>query len=295
MTTVPPPPPKPSRPLPGKLPVGKPVADALDVVLDFGDTPLKDIGDKILVYAPPGWGKTTLPAYAERPMILKGPNENGYDTLLKYGNVPNVPSRDIQTWPELRAVTQKLAVVQHDRKWLGLDSLTVIEMLCRQHVCDTYFGGDWGESKGAFGSWGKGEDKVEAEWCLWLNDLERLTAKGMSIMPLCHSEVKTVKNPEGADYDSYQIALRPKTRAATERWANAILFGRYVTAVDVDSKSANKNTAEQKGKGVGGRVRIMRCENRDSATAKNQMKFPETIDIPNDPSQAFAAIAKYLK
>lgn len=293
-TTAPPPPPKPSRPLPGsKIPVGPAAPDALDVALDMGPTKLKGIGDKIVFYAVEGFGKTTIGAHAPDPFIIKGPRENGYDVLLKYERVPNVPSRDVTTWPELRAVTQKLAKGDTGRKWIVVDSASVMEAMCRQYVCDTVFSGDWGEH--GFASYGKGEDRVAVEWMNWLSDLERAIDRGMSVMLLCHTTVKSVKNPEGADYDAFQPDLRDKTKAPTNRWGNAILFGRFVTAVDVEKRQANKNIAEQKGKGVGGTVRIIRCENRDAATAKNQMGFPEVIDIPNDQSQAFDAIAQYLK
>lgn len=293
--TTPSTPPKPSRPLPGKIPVGPAPATGAtpDVTLDFGPTKPRRIGDKIVLYAVEGFGKTTIGAYAESPIIVKGPRENGYDVLLKYDRVPNVPSRDVTTWPELRAVTQRLAKGDHDRRWMVIDSASVMEAMCRQWVCETFFKNEWGEH--GFASYGKGEDRAAVEWMTWLADLEHVTDRGVNVMLLCHTAVKTVKNPEGADYDAYQPDLRDKVKAATNRWANAILFGRYVTAVDMDSRSANKNIAEQKGKGVGGTVRIIRCENRDSATAKNQMGFPETIDIPNDPSAAFAAIAQYLK
>lgn len=286
-------PPRPSRPLPGKLPVGPVASEPLPVTLDFGPTKPKKIGDKILLYAVEGFGKTTLGAHSPSPFIVKGLRENGYDVLLKYGRVPNVPSTDVETWQQLRSVTQALAINTGDREWAVFDSASVMEAMCRQYVCDTFFKGEWGEH--GFASYGKGEDRVEAEWSAWLSELERLTTKGVNVLLLCHSDTKTIKNPEGADYDSFQPSLRPKTNAVTKRWANAILFGRFVTVVDTEGRQANKNIAEQKGKGVGGTLRIVRCENRDSASAKNQMGFPDVIDMPNDPAQMFATIAQYLK
>jgi len=285
--------PRPSRPLPGgKIPVGPAEPDVL-IDIDYGPSKPKDVGVKIVFYAVEGFGKTSTGAYADNPIIVKGPRENGYDILLKYDRVPNVPSRDVTAWPELRKVTQAIAGGTHDRKWIVVDSASVMEAMCRQYVCDTYFKGDWGEH--GFASFGKGEDRVAVEWMSWLTDLERATDRGMNVLLLCHTAVKTMKNPEGADYDAFQPDLRDKTKAPTNRWANAILFGRFVTAVVTDKRSAKENVAEQKGKGVGGTDRIIRCENRDAATAKNQMGFPDTIDVPNDRTQAFAAIGQYLK
>src|SRR5260370_30131879 len=59
------------------------------------------LAPRIIINGVEGWGKTTLAAYAPDTAIIMAPNENGYETLLSAGLVPNIVRTSVNSWKEL--------------------------------------------------------------------------------------------------------------------------------------------------------------------------------------------------
>lgn len=237
----------------------------------------------IVVNAVEGWGKTSLAAFAPSPLIVMAPGEAGYRTLLGAGSVPVADVAEPQTWTDLLALVREMVDTDTGHKTIVLDALGGIERLCHEHVCRKDFNGNWGES--GFMSFGKGPKLAISEWNRLLASLDELREKrGVMVIVLSHSTVKTHKNPMGADFDQYIAAVDGKTWDATARWTDAILFGKFETIVDAVDRSSKK------GKGIGGTDRVLYTEQRDAFVAKNRYSLPDRIDIPNDPQQAWALL-----
>lgn len=293
MTVISPPKPPPMPQPIGKIPVG-PAASTFQ--LDMSPRPAdENIGSLVLLYAVSGWGKTTCAANARDVFLITGPGERGYEMLLKSGRVPAVPRRNVESWQELLDTLATLATTKHDRKWVAVDSLGTMEELCRQHVCKTYFKGDWG--KGGFQSFGDGDKRVAVEWGGFIARIEALAARGVSVMLLAHTAIDKFNNPDGADYNNY--APLTQTKAVQQRTVaamNTVLFGQFLPVVTVGGNMAGKNIAEQKGKAADESPRVVRCEFRSSAIAKSQHGFPPTLDIESDDhTKTFETLNQYLK
>jgi hypothetical protein len=242
---------------------------------------------RIVVNGVEGFGKTSLGAFANNPVMLMARGETGYKTLLGAGRVPAVPAVQIETWPETLAVVDGLRESPADEIGLViLDAMGGFERLCHEHVCNTDFSGVWGEK--GFGSFQKGFDLSVNEWVKLLAALDRVrNDTGAAVLLLSHAQVKPFKNPLGPDYDRYVADCHAKTWAATARWADAVLFGNFVTVVE-----------EKKGKrakGIGGTDRAIYTERRDGYDAKNRYGMPETMDLPNDPAQMWPVVWSAIK
>lgn len=241
---------------------------------------------RILLYAVEGWGKTTAGAFAPKAAILMARGENGYQTLLGMGSVPECPAATINTWPELLATLDSF--LQADSlpfKTLALDAMNGFERLCHEHVCLTEFGGDWGDK--GFMSFHKGFGIAVSHWLQFLNRLEQLNQQGIMIMCLDHVQVKTHQNPMGPDFDRYQAACHPKTMDATAKWADAILFGNHVTIVDTEK-------GKKKGKGIGDGQRVIYTTQCDAFQAKNRYNMPSCFEIPADHTQVWSTIWHWI-
>lgn len=260
--------------------------------LDRRNVPLR-----ILLYAVEGWGKTTFGAYCPKPFIIMAGSETGYDVLSAGGLVPEIPGARVSTFPELLETLDALANINGEIETVILDSLSTAEQMLMEEVCSKHFGGDWGPQ--GFQSYGKGYGITETEWSKLIGRLDRLWQRGLNVVMLSHTAVRGFMNPEGADYKRYTPDLYDSERASvlrtTTQFADAVLFGAFVTVVDVAKEQKNKNVAEQRGKGVAGTTRVIRTERRDAYDAKNRYGLPETIDIPNDPSQVAATVWSLIK
>jgi len=157
-------------------------------------------------------------------------------------------------------------------------------------VCARDYGGDWGEH--GFVSFQKGYDTSITEWLKLLQRLEKLNDAGAIILLLSHCRVKTFKNPMGSDYDRYASDVHDKTWSATSKWADAVLFGNFLTIVD----TGKKEDVNKKGKGIGSDKRVVWTTRRDAFDAKNRYSLPDRIDIPDDhPELIWSTIYSHIR
>jgi len=169
-------------------------------------------GEKIILNAIDGWGKTTFGAFSEEPMILMAKGETGYDTLLRSGMAPSVPAAVLEDWEDLLAWTDQINDDPQGIKTLVLDSITGIDNMMYKYVCDDQFGGDWWK----FNNFDKGYQNSTKELLVLLSKLDRLcTNHGMNIVILCHAETVKCKDPMNEDFDKYAGGVNQKIHLAT--------------------------------------------------------------------------------
>lgn len=242
---------------------------------------------RIILYGVEGWGKTSCGAFAPDAAMFMAKGESGYETLLGAGTVPNIPAVKLDSWPQTMDLLDELAEGDLPYKTLVFDALGGFERLCHEHVCARDFDNVWGER--GFASYQKGYDIAVTDWLGLLARLDRLQAKGAAILLLGHSQVKPHKNPLGVDFDRYACSVHNKTWGVTHKWADAVLFGNYITIVDTEKPNSKR------GKGIGGTDRILYTVRRDPYDAKNRYQMASEVEIPSDPKLIWSTIWNALR
>lgn len=249
------------------------------------DIPTKvNTGERIVLYATEGWGKTTLAASAEGAGIIMCGSETGYLTLLRHKRVPErhvcVATRWEQVLSAVKAVADsKLTVV-------AIDTIGGAERMCHEHVCDTQFDGDWGER--GFSGFQRGYNMSMAEWLKLLSALDAVAASGTHVLMLGHTVVKPHNDPLEPSYDKYKCAVHEKTWNATNQWADDVLFGKFLSDVQRE-----KGELKAKGKGDNS-VRVLYTKGCDAYDAKNRCGMPSMLRIPDKPEESFNVIGQYI-
>lgn len=232
-----------------------------------------------------GFGKTTIGANCPGAAMLMARGETGYRTLLAHGLVPAIPTVELDSWQHTLDTVADLTADAQGIKTIVFDALSGFERQCNLAVCDRDFKGDFGDK--GFSSFQRGYDIAAMEWHKLLAALDTLRLKqGVNVMILGHIQIKPFKNPDGADFDRFVPDVHHKLWSPTFKWADAVLFGRYLTVIDKEQKG--------KGKGIGGTERVVYTQRRDAFDAKNRFAMPEAIDIPNDPSLMFSTIFSHI-
>jgi DNA polymerase III delta prime subunit len=224
---------------------------------------------RLLVYGPPGVGKTTFAAGLPNPVLI--PCEDGAGTIA----VAQTPQPGC--WAELVAIIDALLDDLQGFRSLIIDSTTAAQEMLFQHICM--------EEKAASielaaGGYGKGYVRAAETWRVLLSKLDALRARGMTICLLAHACTQKHEDPRLPPYDRLSPRLHATAKGAgigpmTIEWCDLVGCAAYDIAV-------------ADGKGYGDGQRLLYLQERPAFLAKNRYRLPESM--PLDPSSMMAAI-----
>ncbi len=227
---------------------------------------------KLLVYGSEGVGKSTFASQAPDPIFLCA--EDGTSQL----DVARFP--EPRSWTDVISAINELTTGEHSFKTLVIDSIDWLQPLMIRHVCETQ---PLTEEK--YHSFGLGEKYALTHWKSLIVALDEMREKrGMHVVILAHSTIAVFKNPEGEDFDRYQLALPNKAADLWKQWADVLLFLGWETLTKKGDRSA---------KGVLG-DRYLYSERTAAFDAKTRYAIKAPIPIPdvNASWQAFIRAVK---
>lgn len=259
-----------------------PPAPSLDTVTSEG----KKLPNRVVLHALQKWGKTSWAAQAPSPVFLMTRGEDGLLTLMKSGQVK--PTKHFPdpacSWNDLKLALNELVVKDHPYKTLVLDTLNGAERLCHEDFVERECDGNW-QNFDAYGRGPKLAVKGFIELTQLLDDLRR---KGMGIICLCHSMVKTFNNPEGPNYDRWEPVLAKESWAHVDRWTDMILFGAFETITE-DKRNTGKAKARD------GQTRLIMTERHAAYDAGNRHGLPPEIECGGSAEEGWKNFVEALR
>ncbi len=244
---------------------------------------------RVAVHSDEGWGKTTLLCHFPKPLVVGA--ENGVPRDIGF----SVPVIRPQSWLDLFDLVGSLTTDRHDYKTVGFDTVDWIEPLIYRFVLDRDSKrqtevnpkGRLLESIEDYG-YGKGYLVAEEEFRKLITALDVLQAKrGMHVVMLMHSKVRTFKNPSGPDYDRWEPKCHDRIARVIVEWAENVLFGFFeinASKVPEDKERHKMSPDKARAKGFGGGVRLIGTQKNALYDAKNRVKLPPQIEF-NDPTE----------
>jgi hypothetical protein len=242
--------------------------------------------NRVILHGLAGWGKTSFAAQVPGVVFLLVGQETGLWTLMDSGEVGNGVAHFPQPAASVSHVLtslQSLIDDKHEYTAIAIDSITALEALMANNVCERKFRGDWSD----FYSYGGDQSAkmVALEWEPIIRKMEEVRNRGVGIFLLSHSRVVKFQNPEGADYERWE-SLTKHSWNRLSMWSDMVMFGSWDQVVT--KKDKKKSDAESKGKAIGDAKRVMYCERRGAFDAKNRHGLPAEIDCGNSPAEAWA-------
>jgi hypothetical protein len=217
---------------------------------------------KVILYGVEGIGKSTFGAGAPNPIFL------GAEEGTQHLDVARFPKPE--QLQDVHDAIRELTESTHDFQSLVVDTLDWLEPLIWQHVC-ARAGVASIEEVGS--GYGRGYVAALDEWRRILKGLERLQAlKRMHIALLAHSQIRSFKNPEGPDFDRYEMKINAKAAGVVKEWSDAVLFAKYETFANVDGRT-------KRVRGVDTGQRLIYTQQRAAWDAKNRYSLPESLPL----------------
>ena len=219
----------------------------------------KGRAQKVVIYAPEGFGKSTIASRFPAPLFL---DVEGSTAQL---DVDRIERADL---PDLRAVEAALAEVAKVRPCgtLIVDTVDWLESMALDAIV-----ADAGSPKikgvEDFG-YGKGYTLLKERVTILLSRLDTVISAGITVVLLAHSKVTKFEPPDGEGaYDRYELKLTKHVAPLIKEWADALIFGNWKT--QIREKDSGKL------QGVGGRERLMHCTRAAAWDAKNRHGLAE--------------------
>lgn len=233
---------------------------------------------KVMVYGPPGVGKTTWALSAPGVVLL--PTEDGAGDILVNGQqVPQFPLAG--SYDEVMGRLGELYTEDHQFSWLVIDSADWLETLAQQKVCQ-----DRGVSSLGEIDFGKGYTAATALFRHVVSGLDALAqAKGLGVILVAHSRHERYEDPEHGAYDRWAPKMHKDINAILTEWCDEVFFANF----KVTSKKEEAGFGQTKTRATTSGKRVMRTTYRPAAMAKNRLGLPDEIDM------TWEAYAQHLK
>lgn len=155
-------------------------------------------GKSLLLYGPPGSGKTTFGTNYKKSLLLAF--ERGYNAL------DNIMVQDVKTWPEFKQVISQLCRVEDLKEQfetLIMDTSSEAWSLCEKYICSKNDVEDLGDK-----AYGKLYKAAEKEFS---SALRELTYNGYGLVLIAHEKVTADKDNQDIKYIAPDLAPKAFT------------------------------------------------------------------------------------
>jgi len=212
---------------------------------------------KICLYAPEGFGKSTLAGHFPHPLFLDV--EDSTSQL----DVSRLSRADL---PDLKTVEFALATIATERPCgtLIIDTIDWLEQMALDAVIAEAANPKL-QSIEDFG-YGKGYTLLKERIIRVLAKLDAVVARGITVVLLAHARINKFEPPDGTgSYDRFELKLTKQVAPLIKEWADMLLFGNWREPGEETGPTAPNAAGSSSSK-----ERLLHCNRTAAWDAKNR-------------------------
>lgn len=218
---------------------------------------------RIIIYGGDGVGKTTFAANAPSPIFIR--SEDGLG-VLKVAAFPPA-----NAYVDVLEAMRVLIREKHTYRTLVIDSLDWLESMIWTGVCQ-----ERNVKSIEDIGFGKGYVMADDYWAEFFKACDIIRDRlNMTIILICHSEIKRFDDPMSEPYDRHQLKLHKRANAKATEWADIVAFAQHETVVRESDVGFNKKVA----RGISTGNRILQLTETPAYDAKNRYGLPDSLPL----------------
>jgi hypothetical protein len=240
----------------------------------------------LVLYGPPGIGKTHFATYFPKPLLFISLHETGFDDLKIFPGVPaDITDLNLTDFNQLMDALGQCARNPHF-KTVVIDSMSGFQQVFFDFLIKSDIPGtksnSYKEAEKQFWAYFKGPRK-QAPNCMppFTSLLSSLLAQGTNVVLIGHKMKDSEFNEAGADYTRAVIDMDEGIRTCIIKWApNVIYMSMQPNATQVTQSSGygtNATPTQVKTDGIGNKQ--IYTQTNPQNDAKNKLGLPYFIPI----------------
>lgn len=232
---------------------------------------------RMVVYGPPGLGKTTLASEFPKPIFLQV--EDGTPGGLELDSFGHLTS-----FAQVMEAITALYTGEHEFQTIVLDNLTEMERLVFAETCSR---NKWSTIEAP--GYGKGYKEADYVWQDLLDGLNALRRdRGLAVLLIAHAAIERFDDPMSQSYNRYDLDLHGRAKSIIDREMDCIFLVKQDVTIQKEDEGFNKTRHI----GQGGDMRWIYTEARPGFLAKNRYQMPAQLMFKR--GEGFKTLAPHI-
>lgn len=225
---------------------------------------------RIMIVGEPGIGKSTFASKAPDALFLDVEQRTGHLDIRRL-----TP----KSWTEVKDIIIEVGKAAKEGKppckWLVIDTLDHLALMVYEHVSSLH---NVTSIELVEGGYGKGYKIArDTVWREFIRLIDGLRGVGVGVLLLAHSNIKSVQNPAGPDYQTFGLAVDKITDAFFTAQLDAIGYAAFED--NVKAKMDRKGNQVTKGKAETSGRRVLYFGHNPAYDTKPGINLPAEMDL----------------
>jgi hypothetical protein len=214
---------------------------------------------RLMVHGPPGVGKSTFAAGAEDVLFIDPEKRTGHLDVARV---------EPEAWLDIMVIGTEI-IKEKAAKTVVFSTVDYMQSMVHKYLAQRNGVNSFAD---LCSNWGPGYQLATDEFRKLSNMMEAMRNVGITCVLEAHSDIKEFKNPDGDNYDVWQIKLDKRVKSVLTERCDAVGFATF-------EDFARKSRGDSKAKAVTTGERVLKFGHHPAYETKRGFDLPESMPL----------------